>query len=404
MIASPPPAGLQVLAIAQGDPLGFRTWSGSARSLFGEFERRGQLAGTVDMSLPPLADVVARALTVHANRATWRERSSLGRARAAMSSALAEHRSRALLDTRDVNVVLQVGSWSRPPSAPSAVRASYMDSAIGQLLRRPGGHIASTSSFAKWRSHFERVVYEELDIVFTMSDWTRGSLIDDLGVPAEKVVVARPGPNTSNLVGTPDLPTSRHPWRSGRGPHLLFVGKKWERKGGPTVLAAYERLRRAHPDALLSVIGPEHALPTVPGLRAWGHLSREEPASARLFEHIFASADMLVMPSTYEPFGMVFVEAMSRGLPCIGANCCAMPEIIADRATGVLVPPGDVDKLAEVLIELASAPETVVAMGNAARARAANLFTWQHCVDQMNASLSDAQQTATDDLRANGVS
>ncbi len=50
---------------------------------------------------------------------------------------------------------------------------------------------------------------------------------------------------------------------------------------------------------------------------------------------------MFVLPSKFDAWGHVFVEAMGNGLPCIGTNCCAMPEIIEEGVTGRLVPRAD---------------------------------------------------------------
>ena len=59
------------------------------------------------------------------------------------------------------------------------------------------------------------------------------------------------------------------------------------------------------------------------------------------------------MPSRYEPFGIVFVEAMSRGLPCVASDRCAMPEIVGDQSCGRIVPAEDPEALTDVLVELA---------------------------------------------------
>jgi glycosyltransferase involved in cell wall biosynthesis len=93
------------------------------------------------------------------------------------------------------------------------------------------------------------------------------------------------------------------------------------------------------------------------------------------------------MPSRYEPFGLVFLEAMHRGLACVGTNHCAMPEIIVDGETGRLVPGGDIDALTDVLMTMAEDPEATAAMGRAALERAQKHFTWAGCVTDMSAAV-----------------
>jgi glycosyltransferase involved in cell wall biosynthesis len=75
------------------------------------------------------------------------------------------------------------------------------------------------------------------------------------------------------------------------------------------------------------------------------------------------------MPSRDEAFGMVFQEAAAAGLPAVGTALNAIPEIVADGETGLLVPPGDVAALARGLDALVGSPALRARMGAAARRR-----------------------------------
>ena len=66
----------------------------------------------------------------------------------------------------------------------------------------------------------------------------------------------------------------------------------------------------------------------------------------------FFKADVFALPSLQEGFGLVFLEAMAAGLPIVAAHAAAVPEVVPDGEAGILVPPGDVDALAEALIRL----------------------------------------------------
>ena len=89
---------------------------------------------------------------------------------------------------------------------------------------------------------------------------------------------------------------------------------------------------------------------------------------------------MFVLPSLYEPFGMVLLEAMAHGLPCIGTKVGAMPEIIADGETGLLVPPVDASALADALERLLTNHDVRRRMGLAGRSRLEEQFTWNRTV------------------------
>jgi phosphatidyl-myo-inositol dimannoside synthase len=90
---------------------------------------------------------------------------------------------------------------------------------------------------------------------------------------------------------------------------------------------------------------------------------------------LYARAAVFVMPSRGEGFGLVYLEAMRAGRPCIAARDSAAAEIVADGGTGLLVDPLDPDAIAGALCRLLAAPEFARAMGEAGRLRLERLFT-----------------------------
>lgn len=91
-----------------------------------------------------------------------------------------------------------------------------------------------------------------------------------------------------------------------------------------------------------------------------GHVSQEELLS------YYRSADVLVGPSLYETFGLVYIEAMAMGLPVIASTTGASPEIVTP-ASGLIVPPDDIDALAAAMTRLAFQPELRKSMGEMGR-------------------------------------
>ena len=82
-----------------------------------------------------------------------------------------------------------------------------------------------------------------------------------------------------------------------------------------------------------------------------------------------ADLDVFVLPSLWEGFGLVLVEAMAAGRPVVASAVGPIPEIVVDGVTGLLVPPGDPAALAEAIIRVLQDPELASAMGRAGRAR-----------------------------------
>ncbi|HGY92029.1 MAG TPA: N-acetyl-alpha-D-glucosaminyl L-malate synthase BshA [Planctomycetes bacterium] len=91
-------------------------------------------------------------------------------------------------------------------------------------------------------------------------------------------------------------------------------------------------------------------------------------------ERILPCADVFVLPSIYESFGLAALEAMASGLPVVATNTGGIPEVVEDGVTGFLVSPRNPKALARAIREMALDPDRRRAMGQAARARAEELF------------------------------
>ncbi len=138
--------------------------------------------------------------------------------------------------------------------------------------------------------------------------------------------------------------------------HLKIVGEDW---GGVTGLRALARALGIEDQ--ITFTGP---LPRADVIRAYG------------------SADIFVLPSLFEPFGIVLLEAMAAGLPIVASRVGGIPEVVQDGATGLLVRPGDSRVLAEAIGRLISDPSLRSQMGEAGRLRAA-AFSWERLVPRI---------------------
>jgi glycosyltransferase involved in cell wall biosynthesis len=165
-------------------------------------------------------------------------------------------------------------------------------------------------------------------------------------------------------------------------PSIVFVGKDFRRKGGEVLLQAFAKVRREIREATLTLVGPQ--LENLPeGITCAGFVSKSSAEGIQRLSDIYRSASLFVLPSLYEPFGIAFCEAMAHGLPCIGTNICAMPEIIDAKNTGLLVPPRDADALANAMIELLKDEKAREQLGRAGRTRYEALFTWNNVIQRI---------------------
>lgn len=151
--------------------------------------------------------------------------------------------------------------------------------------------------------------------------------------------------------------------RDNERPHCLFLGGDFPRKGGYDLLEAWQRGGFAQRADLTLVTGWRIGRALPGGVRQISGIEGQTPEWAAVWH----AADIFVMPTRNEAFGLVFQEAAAAGLPAIGTRLNAIPEIIDDGATGLLVTPGDIDGIAGAIDRLISSPEMRCAMGTAAR-------------------------------------
>jgi phosphatidylinositol alpha-mannosyltransferase len=176
------------------------------------------------------------------------------------------------------------------------------------------------------------------------------------------------------------------PVRRGEDLQILFVGRPEERKGLPILLTAFNALVE-HVPCKLTVIGAERedVLRYVadPDLLRFMDI-RGRVSGAALWRELH-EADVLCAPSlSGESFGMVLTEAFAAGTPVIASAIAGYSDVVSDGVDGLLVPPGDPQRLAEELQRIHHEPERLHEMGDAAR-RSAQRYAWPRVADQVTA-------------------
>lgn len=195
-------------------------------------------------------------------------------------------------------------------------------------------------------------------------------------LPADKVDVVPNGVDARAWLrprGTGRLPT-------GEGPLVVFAGRLEYEKGIHTLLAAVPGLRRRHPGLRVVIAGTGTQEET---LRAQarrlrlgrsvtfaGHL--DQPATAALLH----TADVAVVPSIYEPFGIVALEAAVAGVPLAVAATGGLRETVEAGVSGEVFPPGDAARLADAVTALLGDQVRARRLARAARARALREHDW----------------------------
>jgi glycosyltransferase involved in cell wall biosynthesis len=195
-----------------------------------------------------------------------------------------------------------------------------------------------------------------------------------IGIPPEKLLLV------SN--GIPrEIPRAAHhatvaEWPAGKR-RVLFVGRFDRQKGTDLLLEALARLQDTTFAYLIgdSVLGDAAHDDLPPNVRTTGWLSAPE------LQGFYESADVLVVPSRWEGFGLIAAEAMRAALPVIASRVGGLPEVVEDGVTGVLIPPDDPHALVNALRGISS--ERLQAMGRAGRQRFLRHFTLDRVHEQL---------------------
>ncbi|MEI6825834.1 MAG: glycosyltransferase family 4 protein [Desulfuromonadales bacterium] len=216
-----------------------------------------------------------------------------------------------------------------------------------------------------WWYQNEKLLFKHAKHVFTFSNPTRRSIIDDYGIDKDKVFCVR--------AGTPFIPivekTNRRETRN-----FLLVGRDYKRKGVEFLIDAFSQLKSKYPMIQLCIVGCKISaeLPGVTNIPLETDRNR--------MRELFLASDVFVLPSIAEPFGYVYIEAMSSGLPCIGTNTGGVPDIIVNDETGFIVPVGDVNSLRDKMEFLIMNPDIANRFGVAGLCRFKQNYQWDSVV------------------------
>lgn len=169
-------------------------------------------------------------------------------------------------------------------------------------------------------------------------------------------------------------------------PVVLYTGRLAPVKGIDPLLKAIPIIRTSFPDATFVLAGPWQ-MPQPPA--HWNLSLNQTSADGILWlGHLpplqlvewYRHAALAVVPSYYETFGISVIEAMAFGLPVVATTAGGLPEVAENGVTGILVPPGDPQALAEAIIRLLCDPDLRRRMGEAGRERVLAKFTVEQVV------------------------
>jgi glycosyltransferase involved in cell wall biosynthesis len=242
--------------------------------------------------------------------------------------------------------------------------------------------------------HARRIEATEWDLVYqawraiVCSRYMVGQLAECFASPLDKIDVV---PNGVRIVANPfadaqERLTFRRHYAADDEPLLLAVGRVVYEKGLHVLLDAMPSLLQAFPSARLIIAGTgsyadaleERARQHNLGehVRLCGFISDEER------DKLYCAANVTAIPSLYEPFGIVALEAMAAGCPLVAAATGGLAEVVAHGETGLLAPPGDARSLAAALVETLARPDAAAERAQRGLQEVAGAYAWERVAAQ----------------------
>lgn len=249
--------------------------------------------------------------------------------------------------------------------------------------RRPGEAPESLIRIAA-----EHEVIESSDCVMASTPAEAEELLEFYGADPNRLCTSPPG--VDHRVFKPGSQVgARRRLGLGDGPILLFVGRIQPLKGADVAVAALDLVQRRHPETTLVIVGGpsgSNGIEELHRLRqmavASGVASRVRfvnPLPHGLLADVYRSADLLLVPSRSESFGLAAAEAQACGVPVVAARTGGLVYVVDDGTSGILVDGWDPADYAEAALRLIDDPELMAKMGQAATDWAKR-FSWEDTV------------------------
>jgi glycosyltransferase involved in cell wall biosynthesis len=353
---------------------GVHSLSGSAFPFYTELTKSFNVIGAINASLPTAEKYLIALLQYIFHRDLWRERCAKNPLAFRRRRQIAEKQMRKFRDGFDF--YLQQQTLFSPVGLTDKAYGITADTTHAEVMREwPRWSPLSDRELRRFLA-LEKETYDNARVLFPWSEHAARSLIEDYGQSSDKIVVVGSGVNFLK-------PVPEHGRYDGKT--LLFIGYDFERKGGPDVLAAFNIVASRIPDVRLRIAGPRSAA------GATSTRSRIEwlgPVRDRsMVSQLYQESSLFVMPSVFEPWGSVYLEALAHGVPCIGCNSRATSEVILDGIEGLLVPRRDPEALADAVCTLLRDPDRLAAMGTHGRKRTFSECTWSAVVQRMKPTI-----------------
>jgi glycosyltransferase involved in cell wall biosynthesis len=268
---------------------------------------------------------------------------------------------------------------------PTVVTVHDLTARLARRRQRANLHYRSVY---RWCDELALRGLKRADALIAVSEWTKRALVQELGIPSERIHVVHHGVDLVHFQRRMVADSFRQRYGlAAAARYILYVGSEAPWKNLDALLRAFARVLREHPDVRLVKVGsPRHptararlqGLAASLGVSQHVHWIDDVPDSdLPLFYNL---ADLMVLPSLYEGFGMPVLEALACGTRVVCSNTTSLPEVAG--ADSILCPP-TVERLSQAISRALAGPSDPRQV--AERRCWAESFTWSSCAAKVRA-------------------
>ena len=224
---------------------------------------------------------------------------------------------------------------------------------------------------------------ESADLITCVSKHERDMLVSEIGISEDNIKIIYNGINWNDWQILPDKNIFRKQYPDISDKFVLFAGRLATNKGLSDLISAMDLVNQKSVDLVITGadmgLGKQlekEALEKGVRMHRLGHIDDET------YRSVLAAAEMLVLPSEYEAFGIVLLEAAAAETAVIGTNVGGIPEAMSPGKNGLIVEYNDVDNLSKYIATLLDDAKLCKEMGKAGRVWAKN-FSWDSILKEL---------------------
>jgi len=198
--------------------------------------------------------------------------------------------------------------------------------------------------------------------IIAVSGWMKSEVLTRLKTPEDKVEQIPNAVEPLKFEGPVDAMAARARWNVGEGQKMITaVGRLTPQKGFDDLIRAYPAIRRAVPESRLVIVGDGHMRTELESIADQEHVREVTTFTGFISDgelvEALRSSDVVVVPSRFEPFGIIALEAMAAGVPLVVSRVGGLKEIVDDSMDGIEVEPNNPSAIAEATIRILSDKE-----------------------------------------------